>query len=133
VVLSGVASSALAPNDTITVAFPAASGGYRLLGDEFSGARTVDVTAGATGTTATFSSGATATTSTAPELVVGAVMSAGAGAAPTWASPWKALGAYAVGSTYLGRAYQLPSTTGAFAASGTTGGAWLAATVALRP
>ncbi|MGN6130922.1 MAG: PKD domain-containing protein [Nocardioidaceae bacterium] len=133
VVLTGVAGKALAPNDRIDVAFPTATGGYRLLGDEFAGARTVDVTAGATGTTSAFSSGATAATSAAQEVVVGAVMSAGASAAPTWASPWKALGAYAVSSTYLGRAYQLPSTTGTFAASGTTSGTWRAATVTRRP
>ncbi len=133
VVLTGMANTALAPNDTIQVTFPTASGGYRLLGDEFAGARTVDVTAGATGATSAFNSGATATTSTAQEVVVGTVMSAGANSAPTWASPWKALGAYALGSTYLGRAYQLPTSTGAFTASGTTSGSWLAAAVTLRP
>jgi parallel beta-helix repeat protein len=132
VVLTGVASAALPPGGKVTVAFPSSTGGYRLVGDEFAGVTGVDATAAAAGTTSGFSSGP-ASTSAAREVVFGVVMSAGAGGAPSWGSGWKDLGGYAVGTTYLGRAYQLPTTAGTFNASGTTTGSWLAATVALRP
>ena len=132
VVLAGVAATALPSGGKITVTFPSATTGYRLLGDEFAGVTAVDATAAATGSAGTFSSGAAAT-SASREVVVGAVMAVGAGGAPGWASGWRDLGTYAVGTTYLGRASQLPTTTGSFNASGTTSGRWLAATVTFRP
>ena len=40
---------------------------------------------------------------------------------------------YSVAPKYLGRAYQLPTTTGAFNAAGTASGSWLATTLAFAP
>jgi PKD repeat protein len=129
-VLSGVAASPLAVNDKITVTFPTAAGGYRITGDEFAGATRPDRSSTATGTGSTYSSGLAQAT-VGNEIAYGAVSLPSATANPTWASGWKDLGSAAVGSRYLGRAYQLPA-SGGYAATGTATGAWLAAVVTLR-
>ena len=40
---------------------------------------------------------------------------------------------YSVAPKYLGRAYQLPTTTDAFNATGTASGSWLATTLTFAP
>ena len=132
VVLSGIAVQPLAVGARITATFPS-SAGYRMLGDEFTGVSHVDTTATATGTATTFSSGLTATTSATREVVYGSVAMFGGTASPTWASGWKDMTTYAVASNYLGRAYQMPTATGGFAATGSASGSWLAVTVAFAP
>ena len=132
VVLSGIAVQPLAVGARITATFPS-SAGYRMLGDEFTGVSHVDTTATATGTATTFTSGPTATTSATREVVYGAVAMFGGTANPAWASGWKDMNTYAVASNYLGRAYQLPTAIGSFAATGSATGSWLAVTVAFAP
>ena len=132
VVLSGIAVQPLAVGIKMTATFPSATG-YRMLGDEFTGVSRVDTTADAAGTATTFSSGPTATSSTAREVVYGSVAIFGGTANPTWATGWKDMTTYAVAPNYLGRAYQLPTATGSFTATGTATGSWLATTVTLAP
>ena len=132
VVLSGIALQPLGVGARITAIFPSSTG-YRLIGDEFTGVSRVDATATATGTAATFSSGLTGATSTAREVVYGSVAMFGGTANPAWASGWKDMNTYAVATSYLGRAYQLPAAAGSFAATGSASGSWLAVTVALAP
>src|SRR5450631_2144601 len=132
VVLSGIAVQPLAVGAKITVTFPSSTG-YRMLGDEFTGVTHVDTTATSGGTATAFSSGLTATTSTAREVVYGSVAMFGGTSSPTWATGWKDMTTYAVVPNYLGRAYQLSTAAGAFAATGSASGAWLAVTVALAP
>jgi PKD repeat protein len=127
IVLSGVAQQGLAPNQRITVGFPAAAT-YRLTADEASGVTGEDQHAEAAGTAANYSSGTTAATSSPNELVFGAV-GLFAGSAPTWSAGWSALASYPTNADYLGRAYQITAAAGTFAASGTTSGSWLASTV----
>ena len=123
VVVSGVATRALVVNDRITATFPSATA-YRLAGDEFAGATRLDQSATATGTGSTFSSGIAQATS-GNEIAFGAVSVPTGTAAPAWATGWRDLGAGAVGTRYLGRAYQLPA-SGGYNATGTSNGAWLA-------
>ena len=132
VVLSGTAVQPLAVGARITTTFPSSTG-YRLIGDEFTGVSRVDTTATATGTATTFSSGLTATTSTARGVIYGSVAMFGGTANPAWDSGWKDMNTYAVASSYLGRAYQLPAATGSFAGTGSASGSWLAVTVAFAP
>lgn len=132
VVLSGVASNALAAGDRINVTFPAATG-YRLTGDEISGATAVDRVAAASGSSTAFSSGPTPTTTVPGELVFGAVSVTGGTTHPTWDAGWSSVGSHAVGTSYLARAQQVTSTTGSFAATGTASGPWLATVVTFRP
>ena len=54
------------------------------------------------------------------------------GKAPAWASGWKALPVLSVSSDYLGTAYQMATATGAYAATGTTSGQWMASIVTLK-
>src|SRR5664279_5693445 len=129
VVLTGIALQPLAVGARLTAAFPTATGD-RIIGDEFAGVSHVDTTAAASGTATAFSSGVTATTSTARELVFGSVAMFGGSANPIWASGWKDMTTYVVAPNYLGRAYQLPTATGGFAATGSASGSWLALTVA---
>jgi hypothetical protein len=60
--------------------------------------------------------------------VFGAVAVFG-GTTLSWDSGWGSLTTYTVGSNALGRAYQIPASTGSFTASGTTTGQWLAEVV----
>ena len=130
VVLYGVVHTALVPNNRIVVSFPSATT-YRILGDELSGVAVLDQQAAAGGTASTYSSGSTGTTAAAKEFVFGAV-GVFAGTTPAWAAGWTALPAYAVGTNYLGRAYQISSATTTFAATGTASGAWLATCVTFQ-
>ena len=91
----------------------------------------LDQRAAAGGTASAFSSGSTGTTAAANEFVFGAV-GVFAGTAPAWDPGWTALTVYAVGTNYLGRAYQITSNTNTFAATGTASGSWLAACVTFR-
>jgi parallel beta-helix repeat protein len=129
VLLRGVLSKALAVNDRITVSFPSAAT-YRLGGDEFAGVTVPDQVATATGTGSSFSSGAAQAT-TGNEIAFGAVAVPSGTSAPSWATGWRNIGTYSQGAQYLGRAYQLP-VSGSATATGTAGGAWLAAVVTLK-
>jgi parallel beta-helix repeat protein len=129
VVLTGVATTALAVNDKVTATFPS-SATYRLVGDEFTDATGLDRAATATGTGSVFSSGAAQAT-VGNEIAFGAVSVPSTTTAPGWATGWRGVGAYAVGSQYLSRAYQLP-VAGSQTATGTAGGPWLAAVLTLR-
>jgi len=130
VVLYGVVRTALVPDNRIVVSFPDAAT-YRIVGDELSGVAGLDQRAAAGGTASAFSSGSTGTTAAANEFVFGAV-GVFAGTAPAWDPGWTALTVYAVGTNYLGRAYQIASDTNTFAATGTASGSWLAACVTFR-
>jgi len=132
VVLSGIAVQPLAVGAKITVTFPSSTG-YRMLGDEFTGVSHVDTTAASSGTAATFGSGPTNTTSTAREVVYGSVALFGGTANPVWSIGWRDMSSYSVAPSYLGRAYQLPTTTGSFTATGSATGSWLAMTVTFAP
>ena len=130
VLLTGIATRALGVDDRITVTFPTATT-YRLAGDELRGVSSVDQVSTATGTASTYSSGL-AGTSAGGDAAFGAVSLPSAASGPTWATGWQSAGSYANGSQQLGRAYRLP-VSGSLAATGTAGGAWLAAVVTLRP
>jgi parallel beta-helix repeat protein len=130
VTLSGVATHALAVNDKITISFPAAST-YRIMTDEVSGASTVDQQSAASGTGSAFSSGATGTISRAGEFVF-AVTGTFGGTSLTWNPGWTGLANYSVNTNTLGRAYQIPTTTGSFTATGTGSGTWLAEVVTFK-
>ena len=123
VLVSGVATRALVVNDRITATFPSATS-YRMAGDEFAGATRLDKTMAATGTGSTFSSGSAQATA-GNEIAFGAVSIPSGTTAPAWATGWRDLGAGVVGSSYLGRAYQLPA-SGGYAAAGAASGPWLA-------
>ena len=133
VVLYARSSTALAVGDRITATFPTAATGFRMTADEFRGVTRLDREAQASGSTASFSSGPTTTTTAASEVVFAAVATKGASGNPSWASGWSAISPYAVGSTYLGRAYRLPTVTGTFSASGTTTGSWLSLVATFAP
>ncbi|MGA9347060.1 MAG: PKD domain-containing protein, partial [Nocardioidaceae bacterium] len=131
VVLAGQATNPLAANQRINVTFPSSTG-YRMIADEYSGVSAVDRTAGATGSSGTFSSGPAGVTTTASELVFSAVALPNGSATPSWDSPWKDLGSFAVANRYLGRSHQLVTATGTFAGSGTASGTWLAVTATFK-
>ncbi len=124
VTLYGVASNGLAVNDKITINFPAAAT-YRVMADEVSGATAVDQQSAASGSGSTFSSGSTGTTGRSGEFVFGVTATFG-GTSIGWDPGWTSLANYSVGSNALGRAYQVPSATGSFTATGTASGTWLA-------
>jgi parallel beta-helix repeat protein len=130
VTLSGVANHALAVNDKITITFPAAST-YRIITDEVSGVSTVDRQSSAGGTGSAFSSGATGTISRAGEFVF-AVTGTFGGTSLTWNPGWTGLANYSVNTNTLGRAYQIPTATGSFTATGTGSGTWLAEIVTFK-
>ncbi|HZC62206.1 MAG TPA: hypothetical protein VE464_11270, partial [Streptosporangiaceae bacterium] len=130
VTLSGVANHALAVNDKITITFPAALT-YRILTDEVSGASTVDQQSAASGTGSAFSSGTTGTISRAGEFVF-AVTGTFGGTSLTWTPGWTGLANYSVNTNTLGRAYQIPTATGSFTATGTGSGTWLAEIVTFK-
>jgi parallel beta-helix repeat protein len=130
VTLSGVAANGLAVNDQITVTFPTASSNV-VTADEASGATTVDQQSASSGTSSTFSSGSTGTISRAGEFVFATVATFG-GTSFGWDASWKSVGTSTLGSNALGRAYQVPTATGSFAATGTASGGWLAEVVAFK-
>jgi parallel beta-helix repeat protein len=129
-VLSGIAQHGLAVNNVITLTFPTAST-YRITADEVSGVSTVDQESAASGTGSTFSSGATGTISRSGEFVFATVGTFG-GTTVTWSPGWTSEQIYTVGANALGRAYQIPTATGAFTGSGTGSGSWLADIVTFK-
>jgi parallel beta-helix repeat protein len=130
VTLSGVAANGLAVNDQITASFPTASS-YRITADEVSGAASVDKQAAARGTGSAFSSGASGMTSQSGEFVFTTVAEFG-GTSVSWDPGWTGLTTYTLGSNALGRAYQIPASTGSFTGSGIVSGSWLAEVVAFK-
>jgi parallel beta-helix repeat protein len=130
IVLSGIASKGLAINDRVTITFPTAAT-YRITGDEVAGVTIPDKHSVASGPSGAFSSGTTAITSRSGEFVFGTVAVFG-GTSLTWSSGGTSLTTYTVGSNALGRQYQIPSAAGAFAATGTCTGSWLAAVVTFQ-
>ena len=130
-VLYGLATKALPAGSKITLSF-ASSTAYRIVVDNLTGVTTFDRRAVATGSSSSFSSGSTSTTSAARELVLGVVALTGGSTAPAWASGWTPGGSATVGTSYVGRAYRTPSSTGTFAATGTSTGVWTAAVVTFR-
>ena len=129
VVLVSVGVKALAAGGSITLTYPSSSETHVSV-DEFAGVTGIDTSAGATGTTAAFSSG-TATTTQAKEILVG-VAGIESGKTPAWAAGWTALPALAISSDFLDTAYQITTTAGAYTAAGTTSGQWMASIVALK-
>jgi PKD repeat protein len=130
VTVAGIASSGLPVNDKVTMTFPTAAT-YRMTADEASGASVLDQEAAAGGSSGTFSSGATGRTARSGEFIYATVATFG-GTSITWNSGWTSITTYTVGSNALGRAYQIPSGTGTFTASGTGSGTWLAEVVTLK-
>ncbi len=132
VVLTAPATKPLAAGAKITATFPKASK-YRMVADDLQGVTRVDRVASASGSGSSFSSGVTQATTAAREVVFGAVASFTSSSNPTWTSAWTPLTPQATGSTNLGRAYQLPTSTGTFRADGTTSGTWAALVLTFRP
>jgi hypothetical protein len=130
VVLVSVGVKALAAGGTITLTYPK-SGETHVSVDEFSGITGIDTSAGATGTTSGFSSGSAPATTQAADVLIGVVGNE-SGKAPTWASGWTALPLLTVSYDHLGTAYRMATAAGSYAASGTTGGEWMASIVTLK-
>jgi hypothetical protein len=130
ITVAGVAKSGLPVNDQVIISFPQAAT-YRITADEVSGVTALDQDAAATGTSSTFSSGATGTIARSGEFVYAVVATFG-GTSISWSSGWTGVTTYAVGSNALGRAYQIPTGTGTFAATGTGSGTWLAEVVTFQ-
>lgn len=120
----------MAVNARISVAFPSATS-YRLTADEFSGASAVEDATSTAGTGAAYSSGTAATTGGDVAFAVVALF--GGTANPSWAPGWHGMSPYTVGTSHLGRAYQLPQRAGSLAAAGTGSGSWLCALVTFKP
>src|SRR5262249_31952157 len=106
---------------------------YRATADVLTGVTTLDRTAVATGRTASFSSGATKTTTSAREVVLGVLGVTNGNGTATWGAGWTNAGSYGVGTSLVGRASRVTSSTGTFTASGTTNGTWTAAVLTFRP
>ncbi|HEV2244851.1 MAG TPA: fibronectin type III domain-containing protein, partial [Streptosporangiaceae bacterium] len=121
---------ALAAGASITLTYPSSAETHVSV-DEFSGIAGIDTSAGATGTTSSFSSGTTPATSQASELLIGAVGTE-SGAAPTWSAGWTALPVLSLSGDYLDTAYRLVTTAGGYAATGGISGQWMASIVTLK-
>src|SRR6266850_6925483 len=124
IVISATNVRALSAGASITVNFPM-SGAYMVSVDEFSGLAARDVIASASGNGSTFSSGVTPATSQPIELLYGAVGNE-SGSAPGWSAGWTGLPTLTLGGDNLGAAYRVTSSAGAYAASGSTSGTWMA-------
>jgi hypothetical protein len=61
-----------------------------------------------------------------------AVVAPFGGTSITWPAGWTAETSYTVGSNAVGRAYQIPTAIGTFAATGTVSGGWLAEVIAFK-
>jgi hypothetical protein len=120
----------LAAGAAITAAFPS-SAETHLSADELAGITGIDTSAGATASTAAFSSGTTGTTSQPAEILIG-TLGAESGSAPIWTAGWTALPALAISSDYLDTAYRLVTATGTYAATGTTTGQWMSSIITLK-
>jgi fibronectin type 3 domain-containing protein len=130
VVLVSVAVKALPAGATITLTYPSSNETHVSV-DEFSGITGIDTSAGATGTSSTFSSGPAPTTTQVSDVLIGAVGTE-SGKAPAWAKGWTALPVLSVSSDYLDTAYEFATAAGAYAASGTIGGQWMASIITLK-
>jgi fibronectin type 3 domain-containing protein len=130
VVLVSIGAKARAAGGSITLTYPS-SGETHVSVDEFSGITGIDTSAGATGTTAAFSSGPAPTTTQATDVLVG-VVGIESGKSPTWASGWTRLPVLSVSSDFLDTAYQMATAAGSYAASGTASGEWMASIVTLK-
>jgi len=121
---------ALPAGATITLTYPSSAQTHLSI-DEFSGITGIDTTAGATATGTTFSSG-TATTTQANEVLIGTAGIESGTTTPSWATGWTALPTLKISTDYLATAYRITSTIGAYTATGTSGGQWMAALIALK-
>ena len=130
VVLVSVGVKALAAGGSITLTYPSSAETHVSV-DEFSGITGIDTSAGATGTTAAFSSGPAPATTQATDVLVG-VVGIESGKSPTWASGWTRLPVLSVSSDFLDTAYQMATAAGSYAASGTASGEWMASIVTLK-
>ena len=130
VVLVSVGVQALAAGGSITLTYPSSAETHVSV-DEFSGITGIDTSAGATGTATAFSSGAAPTTTQATDVLIGTV-GIESGKAPTWAAGWTPLPVLSVSSDYLDTSYQMATAAGAYAASGTTKGQWMASIITLK-
>jgi fibronectin type 3 domain-containing protein len=130
VMLVSVGVKALAAGGSITLTYPSSSETHVSV-DEFAGITGIDTSAGATGTSTAFSSGAAPTTTQATDVLIGMV-GVESGKSPTWASGWTPLPVLSVASDYLDTAYQIATSAGAYAASGTTNGQWMASIITLK-
>jgi fibronectin type 3 domain-containing protein len=127
--LVSVGVKALVAGGSIKLTYPSSAETHVSV-DEFAGVTGLDSTAGATGSTAAFSSG-TATTTQATDVLVG-VVGAESAKSPTWAAGWTKLPVLSITSDYLDTAYQMATASGPFAATGTVGGQWMATIVTLK-
>jgi fibronectin type 3 domain-containing protein len=130
VVFVSVGVKALAAGGSITLTYPKSSETHVSV-DEFSGITGIDTSASATGTTSAFSSGSAPATTQAADVLIGAVGNE-SGKAPTWAKGWTALPLLTVSYDHLDTAYQMATAAGSYAATGTTGGEWMASIVTLK-
>ena len=130
VVLVSVGVKTLAPGTTITLTYPSSNETHVSV-DEFSGITGIDTSAGATGTSSAFSSGTAPATTQAADVLIGTVGTE-SGKAPTWTKGWAALPVLSVSSDYLDTAYEFATAAGAYAASGTIGGQWMASIITLK-
>jgi len=129
-VIAAINVKAVSSTGSITFSYPSA-GETHVSVDEFAGVTGLDTSAGASATASAFSSGATPVTAQPSELLIGAVGTE-SGSSPTWSAGWTALPALAVSSDYLDTAYRLVNATGSYAATGTSGGQWMASIVTLK-
>ncbi|MDH6136145.1 hypothetical protein P3T37_005564 [Kitasatospora sp. MAA4] len=130
-VLTSVGAKPLSSSDTITLTYPS-SGEHHVSVQEFSGVTAVDQSTSATGAAGTpFNSGATATTSAAGELVFG-VAGVQGGENATWTGDFTPQPTLFVSEDQLATAYQIVSTPGSYAATGSATHQWMSAVVTLR-
>ncbi|EWT02522.1 autotransporter adhesin, partial [Intrasporangium oryzae NRRL B-24470] len=130
VTLVALTTMALPAGATIVVTY-SSSGETHVSVDELAGVTGIDTSAAATGTASTFSSGP-ATTTQPSEILFGVVGIESATTAPAWAAGWSALPNLSVSTDYLATAYRVTTTTGTYTATGTSGGQWMAALIALK-
>ena len=130
VTLIALSVKAVGAGGTITLTHPS-SGETHAAVDEYAGATAIDTSAGASATGSAFTSGSSPVTSQGNELLIG-VLGTESGSSPAWSTGWTALPALAVSTDYLGTAYRIVTTTGSYAASGASGGQWMAGIVTLK-
>jgi parallel beta-helix repeat protein len=130
-ILTSSTAKALTTADHLTLTYPTSAEHHAAV-DEFHGVTSVDKTAWATGAASTpFNSGGTTATSTANELVFGLVGAEG-GASPVFSGGYTGLPILAVSTDRLAPAYKIVTSTGSFAAAGSTTGQWMAEVATLR-
>ena len=130
VVFVGVNVKALAAAASITLTYPSSAETHVSV-DEFAGVTGIDASAGASATTTAFSSGTAPVTSQANEILIGSVGTE-SGAAPAWSTGWTALPTLSISSDYLSTAYRIVTAAGAYAATGTIRGQWMASIITLK-